>query len=116
LSTTVTVDVQLALLPAVSVAVVVTFVVPTTNSDPDGALELNDTGGEHESLAVDANVTGAEHVPGATLTVIGVKQDSDGAVRSTTVTTPVAWLVAPFGSVTVSSTVVEPSGYGPAGD
>src|SRR3954467_5406527 len=33
-----------------------------------------------------------------------------------TVTTAVAWLVAPCGSLTVSTTVVCPIGYGPAGD
>src|SRR5215471_9659446 len=40
-----------------------------------------------------------------------------GPVASTTVTAPLAWLNAPFGSVTVSCTGdVVPSAYGPAGD
>src|SRR5262249_2184928 len=38
-----------------------------------------------------------------------------GPVRSATVTSAVAWLKAPFGSVTVSRTFVFPSGYGAAG-
>src|SRR3954452_21033357 len=37
-------------------------------------------------------------------------------VGLTTVTTAVAWLVAPLGSVTVRRTVVRPIAYGPAGD
>ena len=116
LSTTVTVDVQLELLPAPSVAVAVTFVTPASNSEPEGMLVVADRGPEQLSVAVAANVAGAWQVPGTTFTTMGAKHVIAGAVSSTTVTVPVAWLAAPFVSVAVRSTVVVPSGYGPAGD
>src|SRR5438105_15463951 len=72
-------------------------------------------GFEHESLAVGATSTIAEQRPGLAFVVIGAGHAIDGGVRSTTVTTPVAWPNAPLGSVAVNRTDVVPSGYGDGG-
>jgi hypothetical protein len=75
------------------------------------------TGAEHASVAVgSAKLTDAKHLPGAVFVTIGAGQTINGASLSTTVTVPSAWLVAPFGSVTVNITGVVPRGYGPGGD
>jgi hypothetical protein len=94
----------------------VTIVVPIGKIEPDAGVETIDAGGEQVSDAVGVKATVALQVPGAAGTVIGAGQTIDGGVLSTTVTLPVAWLVAPRGSTTVSSTGVVPSAYGPAGD
>jgi hypothetical protein len=60
LSTTVTVKLQEAVLPDVSVAVQVTVVVPFGKEDPDAGLQLVVTPGQL-SVAVGENVTKAEH-------------------------------------------------------
>ena len=109
-------NVQDAALLTASVAVDVTVVVPTANVEPEAGTDPIVAGGEHTSVAVGANDTVALHWPGDAGTVIGDGHAITGALMSTTVTLPVAWLVAPFGSTTVSRTVVVPSGYGPAGD
>jgi hypothetical protein len=91
-------------------------VVPTGKIDSVGWVDTIVTDGEQASDAVVAMETGALHAPGGADTVIGPAQLIAGAVESTTVTLPSAWLVAPLGSITVSRTGVVPTGYGPAGD
>ena len=67
-----------------------------------------DAGGEQVSVAGWCERTVAPHMPGAAGTEIDAGHTTDGGVLSTTVTLPVAWLVAPRGSTTVSSTHVVP--------
>jgi hypothetical protein len=59
-SLTVTVNVQLAVLPAASVAVLVTVVVPFGKTEPDGGL-LTMVTSEQLSVAVGVKFTTAEH-------------------------------------------------------
>jgi hypothetical protein len=69
-STTVTVKVQLASLPAASVAVAVTVVVPTGKVEPEGGEDTTVTAVQL-SVALTVNITLlAEHWPGAAFTVI----------------------------------------------
>ena len=60
MSTTVTVNVQLAVKPAASVAVDVTVVVPFGNVDPDAGLLVTETPGQL-SEPVTLKLTAAEH-------------------------------------------------------
>src|SRR5205823_694390 len=108
LSATVTTSGQVAVLPAASVASVITVVVPSGNADPDAGVETIFTLDEQVSVAVGANGTGALHAPGLAGTEISSGHVSCGGVLSTTVTLARAWLVAPFVSFTVSSTAVVP--------
>jgi len=68
-SLTVTVNEQVAVLPAASVAVAVTVVVPTGNVDPDGGVATTVSPGQL-SLDVTEKFTIAEHWPASLLTVI----------------------------------------------
>ena len=75
---TVTVKPQVAVLPAVSVAVQVTFVVPALNVDPDGGVQVVVTPGQL-SLAVGEKATG----PGAGLTTLAGQVMVGGCVSFT---------------------------------
>src|SRR5207247_978840 len=87
LSTTVTVNGQVALLPAASVAVPTTCVTPIGNDEPEAMLVATPTGAGHASVAVGrAKLTGAAQVPGAVFVAIGAGHTIDGGSLSTTVT------------------------------
>ena len=77
-SLTVTVKLQLRELPAASVAVATTVVVPNEKTEPD-ALLVTTVGTEQLSLAVTVKLTAAEHVPGGALTVMLAGQVMVGA-------------------------------------
>ena len=62
LSLTVTVNVQVDLLPAASVAVEVTVVMPIGKAEPEGGLETTVTPGQL-SVAVTVKFTTAVHLP-----------------------------------------------------
>ena len=89
LSTTVTVNEQLALLPAASVPVTTTGVAPGEKSEPDAGLLVMMV--EQASIGVgNANVTGAGQVPGMVVFMICAGHKNAGGVLSTTVTVAVA--------------------------
>src|SRR5215813_3309793 len=83
-SLTVTVKLQLLELPAASVAVAVTVVVPTGKTEPDAGL-LRTVGTEQLSLALTVKLTAAEQVPTGAFTVIFAGQLMLGGVLSITV-------------------------------
>src|SRR5205085_1988144 len=110
----VTVWLQVAECPDVSVAVQVIVVVPFGNTLPAGTpLELTMTPGQL-SLAVAeprfAPVTTAVHVPASVLTVLFAGQVIVGFSLSFTVTVNEQLLVLPEASVTVKVLVVAPFG------
>src|SRR5258705_4432864 len=84
-SLTVTVKVQLVELPAASVAVAVTVVVPNGKTDPDAGL-LTTVGGAQLSLAVTLKLTATEHVPDGALTVMLARHEMLGACVAFTAT------------------------------
>lgn len=84
MSFTVTVKLQLDELPAASVAVACTVVVPTGKLEPDKWSVLTDAA-EQLSLAPTVNVTGAAQVPAIALTVMLAGQLMTGGVLSITV-------------------------------
>src|SRR5258708_1072791 len=84
MSLTVTVKLQLLELPAASVAVANTVVVPTGKLEPD-ALLVTTVGTEQLSLAPTEKVTGAAHVPEIAFTTMLVGQAILGGVLSMTV-------------------------------
>src|SRR5262252_2325524 len=84
-SLTVTVKLQLEWLPAASVAVELTVVVPNAKTEPDGGV-LTTTGIEQLSVAVTVKFTVAEQVPGLAPTVRLAGQTMFGAWVSFTVT------------------------------
>ena len=84
MSVTVTVKLQVELLPQASVAVAVTRVVPTAKNDPDSGLKVM-VAEPQLSVAVAVNETFAPHIPAALLTVILAGQVITGAVLSFTV-------------------------------
>src|SRR5438105_3749147 len=99
-SLTVTVKLQLRELPAASVAVATTVVVPTGKTEPDAGL-LTTVGTEQLSLAVTEKLTEAEHVPGGALTAMSAGQVMVGGVLSMTVIVCDALAVRPTPSVAV---------------
>jgi hypothetical protein len=103
-SLTVTVKLQLAELPAASVAVATTVVVPNGKTEPD-ALLVTTVGAEQLSLALTVKLTEAEHVPEGALTVMLAGQAMVGFCVSLTVTLKVQ--VGPTELVQV--TVVSPN-------
>src|SRR5213075_1186003 len=100
LSSTVTVKLQLDELPAASVAVAVTVVVPTGKTEPD-ALLVTTVGTEQLSLAATVKFTIAEHDPDPALTTMFVGQLIAGAMLSMTVIVCDALAVSPAPSVAV---------------
>ena len=103
-SFTVTVKLQLRELPAASVAVEVTIVVPSGKTEPEAGL-LETVGMEQLSLAVTVKFTTAEHAPEGAFTVMLDGQAMFGACVSLTVTLKLQ--VGPAGLVQV--TVVSPA-------
>ena len=108
-STTVTVKLQVAVLPDASVAVVVTVVVPFGNTDPDGGLDTTVTPGQL-SAAVAVKVTVLEHCPIAAGITMFAGQLTVGACVSLTVTVKEQLDELPCASVTAQLTVVVPFG------
>jgi hypothetical protein len=107
-SRTVTVKVQIEVLPAASVAVTVTVVVPE-KAVPDGGLATTCTPGQL-SVAEKLNVTTAEHIPGAAGTVMLAGHITAGGCVSFTVTVKEQFAVLPAASITLQLTFVAPSG------
>jgi hypothetical protein len=108
-SFTVTVNVQVAVLPAASVAVDVTVVVPTGKKLPDAGTLTTVTPGQL-SLAVTLKLTTAPHWFGLFETVILAGQVIAGGCVSFTVTVNVQEVALPAASVAVDVTVVVPTG------
>jgi hypothetical protein len=109
LSSTVTVKVQVPLLPLLSRAVLVTVVVPTGKANPlKGKLVTLVIA--QLSVAVTTNVTLLVHRPGAALTVRFAGHVSCGGCVSLTVTVKVHVLLLPPLSLTVLVTIVVPRG------
>src|SRR5215831_1775612 len=84
MSLTVTVKLQVLELPAASVAIACTVVVPTGKLEPDRWSVLT-VGTEQLSVAVTVKLTGAAHVPEIAFTVIFAGHEIDGEVLSMTV-------------------------------
>jgi hypothetical protein len=99
----VTVKLQEAVLPEVSVAVQVTVVVPSGKVDPDGGLQTT-VATPQLSVATGAKVTTAGHAA----LVMGAGQVIFGGSVSTTVTVKLHVAVLPDVSVAVQRTVVVP--------
>jgi hypothetical protein len=106
---TVTPNVHSLVLPLLSVAVLVTTVVPTGKAKPlAGTLTTFSTA--QLSVAVTLKVTLLVHWPSAAFTVILAGHVSPGRWVSLTVTVKVHWLVLPLLSRAVLVTVVVPTG------
>jgi hypothetical protein len=109
LSITLTVKVQLLLLPLLSHEVLVTVVSPTGNAKPlGGALEVFVTA--QLSVAVTLKVALLTHTPGAAFTVRFAGQVIAGGCVSSTVTVKEQLLELPLLSRAVLVTVVTPNG------
>jgi hypothetical protein len=111
LSTTVTVNEQVASLPAASRTVQVTVVIPSENEEPEGGTQLGaPTPGQLSLTVGSAQVTVAEHIPLAEAGAGAGGQVIVGSCASFTVTSKqqVAWL--PDESVAVQQTSVVPTG------
>src|SRR5215213_4796065 len=94
-SRTVTLNVLLAELPAASVAVAVTCVVPSAKVLPEAGLKLTSAGPLTESAAVAAKVTAAPFGPVASaLMSAGASMDGPVVSRTTTLNVPVEVLPA----------------------
>src|SRR5947208_3009504 len=108
-SLTVTVKVQLELLPEASVAVHTTLVVPFGKLDPDaGAHTIEPPTQLSVKLAV--KLTLLLHCPGAALTVMFPGQRGTGRAVSLTVTEKLQLELLPEASVAVHTTLVVPFG------
>jgi hypothetical protein len=110
-SLTVTVNMQVEALPAASVAVQVTVVVPTGKNVPDGGEQTTVTPGQL-SVAVAVKVTMAPHWSGSLHCVTGAGQLIVGGSQSFTVTEKVHVRcgTSKHGSVRVHVTTVLPTG------
>src|ERR1043166_7842908 len=106
-SRTVTLKVQLEVLPLASVAVQVTVLVPLAKLDPEAGTHRIEPPGQL-SVSVARKLTLLAHCPGAVLTVIGPGQLIVGGWLSTTVTLKVQFEVLPLASVAVHTTLVVP--------
>ena len=109
LSSTVTLKVHTLVLPAASVPVTVTSVVPTGNTLPEAGT-LTNVAPAQLSEIVGVKVTIAEHNPASLDTVISAGQVTTGSSSSFTVTLKVQELVFPETSVPVTVTSVVPIG------
>src|SRR5439155_3979367 len=98
-----------ATLPAASVAVQVTVVVPTANWAPDGGVQTT-TGGEQLSVAVTSNRTVALLSQELILTLRSPGSRNTGFSRSTTVMVNVLVARFPAASRATQTTVVVPLG------
>src|SRR5215213_4381261 len=99
-SLTVTVKLQLWVLPAASLAVATTVVVPSGKTEPD-ALLVTTVAAEQLSLAVTVKLTGEEHEPGMASTVMLAGHAIVGGVLSMTVIVCDALAFSPALSVAV---------------
>src|SRR5438445_6762343 len=99
-SLTVTLNAQVLVLPAASVAVQITVVVPTGNNVPLGGLHATVAPGQL-SVTVGAKATVAPHTPGSVPVVISAGQVIAGFSVSLTVTLNVQLLALPLASVAV---------------
>ena len=108
-SLTVTVKVHEAVLPEASVAVTVTVVVPTGNTEPEAGNATTDTPGQLSKAVGRVYETVALHDPGVLFTVILAGQVILGAWVSATVIVKVQ-LSDPQLFVAVAVTVVVPTG------
>src|SRR6185436_12178714 len=99
-SLTVTVKLQLCVLPAASVAVATTVVAPNEKTEPD-AWVVTTVGTEQLSLAVTVKLTAAEHEPEGALTVMLPGHVIVGGVLSMTVMVCESLAVSPAPSVAV---------------
>jgi predicted nucleotidyltransferase len=108
-SLTVTVNEQEAELPAASVAVQETVVVPFGNVEPEAGEQTTEPPGQL-SETVGAKVTTAEHCPGVFGAVTLAGQTIDGGCVSLTVTVNDQDAVLLEASVAVQLTVVVPFG------
>jgi len=106
-SFTVTVKLQVAVLPLASVAVAVTVVAPTPNTAPEAGLLLMPN--EQLSLPVGVKFTTALHKPASVLCTMFSGQVTVGACVSFTVTVKLQVAVLPLASVAVAVTVVVPT-------
>jgi hypothetical protein len=114
-SLTVTIKVDVAVLPAASVATQVTVVGPVINVLPDAGVQTTELT-EQLSVAVgEANVTTAPQTPASLLTVMFELVAMVGFWLSVTFTICVHDAVFPPPSVTVQVMVLLPNEYGPAG-
>jgi hypothetical protein len=114
-SFTVTINVDVAVLPAASVATQVTVVDPDTNILPDAGEQTTELT-EQLSVAVgEANVTTAPQTPASLLTVMFELVAIVGFWLSVTFTVCVHVAVFPPPSVTVQMMVLLPNEYGPDG-
>ncbi len=107
-SLTVTRKVHEAVLPAASVAVQVTVVVPTGNVDPDAGVQVIVAPGQL-SVTVEVYVTTASHEPGSLPTAISPGHVATGSSVSLTVTVNEHVSALPATSVAIQVTVVAPS-------
>ena len=107
-SFTVTVKVEVEVLPEASVAVEVTVVTPIGKVLPEAGLDTTLTPGQLSDAAGAAKVTTAPHTPASLETATGARVWIVGASTSTTVTDPGAVEVRPKGLVTVRVTEVTP--------
>ena len=105
-SLTVTVNEQLAELPAASVAVTLIVVIPFGNVVPDAGELITLTMPEQLSVAEGLKVTTAEHILGAVETVMFEGHVGTGGVTSFTVTLALAVLFAATGSLVSELAVV----------
>ena len=109
MSITVTVKVQVLLLPLLSCAVLVTVVVPTGKAEPLAGTIVWLVRAQL-SLAVTVKVTLLVHTPGSAVTVRFTGQVNVGGSVSLTVTVKVHELLFPLLSHAVLVTVVTPTG------
>src|SRR5580765_7362118 len=108
-SRTVTVKASVVTLPAASVAVTLTVVVPRGKREPDAGVTIT-TGVEQLSVAETLNVTAASLRPGAVATVMFGGSCRAGRSRSWIVTAKLLVERLPEGSAAVQTTVVTPTG------
>ena len=108
MSVTVTVKLQVAVLPAASVAVLVTVVVPTAKLLPLAGALATVTPGQL-SVALTVKVTLLLHTPGAAFTARFAGQLICGSSLSVTVTVKLQVEVLPCASVAVLVTEVVPT-------
>ena len=109
ISFTVTAKVHIAVLPAASVAVQVTVVVPTGKKLPLGGTHEAVTPGQLSPIVGGANATIAPQLPGSLLAETLAGQEMVGFSVSLTVTVKVHIPILPAASVAVQVTVVVPT-------
>jgi hypothetical protein len=110
-SITVTVNEQVEVFPAPSVAVHVTVVTPTAKVEPEAGEQTTPGGGGQLSVAVVRYVTTALHKPASLFCEILAGHDIAGASASTTVTVKEQVAELPLASVAVHVTDVVPKAY-----